>query len=573
MRRRRFTSISLAAALLSGLLLPAAARATPAAAAVTGSSLLAAGDVGSCSNTAGATATAALIGAHSGLVGMLGDANGPDNSLAQYQQCYGPTWGKYLSRTRPTAGNRDLAGTSPGYYAYFGGAAGPAGKGYYSYTLGTWHIVVLNSNCSLVGGCTPTSAQGQWLSADLAAHPNTCTLAYWHWPVFTSGSATPGSTAMLPLFQILYNHHADVVLNGENENYERFAPQNPQGVADPNGIREFVVGTGGEGHEGFGTIAPNSQVRNSTTFGILHMTLGAGQYSWQFLPVAGQTFTDSGTGTCHSAQPQSATMYAAGDIPTCSNGSPNPNAAATAALIGPTGTVAPLGDLIAENGVPADFVNCYGPTWGKYKSRSRPTVGNHEDTGAVATAYYAYFGALAGPPGKGYYSYDLGTWHIVVLNANCADVPGGCGTGSPQEMWLRADLAAHPAHCILAYWHEPLFTSGAVHSGYTTIRPFWQDLYNAGAEIVLNGHNHQYERFAPQTPTGAADPAHGIREFVVGTGGVSHYPFGTIQPNSEVRNDTTYGVLKLTLNPGSYSWKFLPVAGQTFTDSGTGTCH
>ena len=573
MRRKVLTSAVLVLALLFVALLSAAAPAAPAAAQVTGSVLLAAGDIGSCSTTTGSTATATLVGSSRGIVAPLGDANGPDNSLAQYQQCYGPTWGKYLSRTRPAAGNRDLELPGPtGYYDYFGGAAGPRDKGYYSYTLGTWHIVVLNSSCGKVG-CAATGAQGKWLSADLAAHPDTCTLAYWHRPLFTSGAVHSGATSMRALFTILYDHHADVVLNAHNWQYERFAPQDPQGVADPNGIREFVVGTGGLGHEPFGAIQPNSEVRNNPTFGILRLTLGAGQYSWQFLPVAGQSFTDSGTGTCHSAQPQGATLYAAGDIPTCSNGKPNPNAAATAALIGPTGTVAPLGDLIAENGAPADFANCYGPAWGKYKSRTRPTVGNHEDTGTVATAYYNYFGAAAGPAGKGYYSYDLGTWHVVVLNANCSVVPGGCGAGSPQETWLKADLAAHPATCTLAYWHQPLFTSGAVHPGATDMRPMWQDLYNAGAEIVLNGHSHQYERFAPQTPTGAADQAHGIREFVVGTGGVSHYAFGTIAANSQVRNNTTFGVLKLTLNPGSYSWKFLPVAGKTFTDSGTGTCH
>ncbi len=159
--------------------------------------------------------------------------------------------------------------------------------------------MVLNSSCDLVGGCTPTSAQGQWLSADLAAHPGTCTLAYWHWPVFTSGADSPGSTTMRPLFQILYDHHADVVLNAENEQYERFAPQNPAGVADPNGIREFVVGTGGTSHYAFGTIKPNSQVRNNTTYGVLKLTLDPGSYTWKFIPVAGKTFTDAGTTACH----------------------------------------------------------------------------------------------------------------------------------------------------------------------------------------------------------------------------------------------------------------------------------
>ena len=526
MRRKVLTSAVLVLALLFVALLSAAAPAAPAAAQVTGSVLLAAGDIGSCSTTTGSTATATLVGSSRGIVAPLGDANGPDNSLAQYQQCYGPTWGKYRSRTRPAAGNRDLELPGPtGYYDYFGGAAGPRDKGYYSYTLGTWHIVVLNSSCGKVG-CAATGAQGKWLSADLAAHPDTCTLAYWHRPLFTSGAVHSGATSMRALFTILYDHHADVVLNAHNWQYERFAPQDPQGVADPNGIREFVVGTGGLGHEPFGAIQPNSEVRNNTTFGILRLTLGAGQYSWQFLPVAGQAFTDSGTGTCHSSQPQSATLLAAGDISVCTNGTPHVGAAATAAILGAnSGTVAPLGDVDYDGGALSDYQNCYGQTWGKYLSRTRPAVGNEDYATAGAAGYFAYFGALAGPSGKGYYSYDLGAWHIVVLNSNCAAV-GGCQAGSPEETWLKADLAAHPAQCTLAYWHQPLFTSGSVHSGVTAVRPFWQDLYNAGTEVVLNGHNHQYERFAPQTPTGAADPAKGIREFVVGTGGSMPWALG-----------------------------------------------
>jgi hypothetical protein len=204
--------------------------------------------------------------------------------------------------------------------------------------------------------------------------------------------------------------------------------------------------------------------------------------------------------------------------------------------------VAVLGDGNNNMGSLADWNNCFGPTWGKYKSREHPTPGNHDYMTAGDAGYFTYWGSQAGLAGKGYYSYDLGDWHLVVLNGNCSQV-GGCGAGSAQETWLKADLAAHPALCTLAYWHQPLFTSSAVHPGATEVRPLWQDLYNAGAE------------------------------FVVGTGGTSHYPFGTVQPNSQVRNNTTYGVLKLALDPGSYSWKFLPVAGQSFTDSGTGTCH
>ena len=172
----------------------------------------------------------------------------------------------------------------------------------------------------------------------------------------------------------------------------------------------------------------------------------------------------------------------------------------------------------------------------------------------------------------GFYSYELGSWHIIVLNSECKDI-GGCQAGSREEKWLRADLAAHSAACTLAYWHKPLFSSGGAHGNDAEMRPFWQALYEARATIVVNGHDHDYERFAPQSPDGAADAARGIREFVAGTGGKNHRPFGTIQPNSEARNADAFGLLKLTLREKSYDWQFIPEAGKTFADSGTGTCH
>jgi calcineurin-like phosphoesterase family protein len=263
-------------------------------------------------------------------------------------------------------------------------------------------------------------------------------------------------------------------------------------------------------------------------------------------------------------------VLAAGDIASCSTTGDT----ATAALIKTrTGTVLPLGDLAKPHGTASEFTNCYGPTWGVFKSRTRPTTGNHEYDTAGASGYFNYFGALAGPRSTGYYSYNLGAWHVVALNSNCTKISGGCVAGSPEEKWLRADLAAHRTKCTLAYWHAPLFTSGADHTNATSMRPLFRALYDGGAEIVLSGHNHNYERFAPQTPTAVADSAKGVRQFVVGTGGVSHTGFATIQPNSEVRNATTFGVVMLTLHSASYDWKFLPVAGRTFTDSGTKACH
>ena len=204
-----------------------------------------------------------------------------------------------------------------------------------------------------------------------------------------------------------------------------------------------------------------------------------------------------------------------------------------------------LGDIQYEDGVLSKYGQSYDPSWGRVKSITHPAVGNHEYNTAGASGYYSYFGAAAGDKTKGYYSYDIGAWHLIVLNSNCSQV-GGCGAGSTQEQWLKADLAAHPNACTLAYWHHPRFSSGkhGSNSGYDA---FWKDLYAAGAEIVLNGHDHDYERFAPQNPGGAADP-NGIQEFVVGTGGKNHYSFTTTQPNSVVRNSDTYGVLKLTLH-------------------------
>jgi 3',5'-cyclic AMP phosphodiesterase CpdA len=164
-----------------------------------------------------------------------------------------------------------------------------------------------------------------------------------------------------------------------------------------------------------------------------------------------------------------------------------------------------------------------------------------------------------------------GRWHLIALNSNCSDV-GGCGVGSPQEKWLKADLAANKALCTLAYWHHPRFSS-ALHGDNPDSDAFWQDLYAAGVELILNGHDHDYERFAPQTPAAVADPKRGIREFVVGTGGRNFYPFKQIRANSERRDNKTFGVLSLTLHPTGYDWKFLPVTSQTFTDSGSNVCH
>jgi acid phosphatase type 7 len=230
-----------------------------------------------------------------------------------------------------------------------------------------------------------------------------------------------------------------------------------------------------------------------------------------------------------------------------------------------------LGDNQYEDGSLAKYQISYDATWGRVKAITRPVVGNHEYLTAGAAGYYAYFGAAAGDPATGWYSFDLGGWHLIVLNSNCDSV-GGCGPGSPQEQWLAADLAAHPGVCTLAAWHHPRFSSGP-HGDDATYQTFWTDLHAAGADVVLNGHDHIYERFAPQTPTGGADRARGIREFVVGNGGKNLTGFPVVRANSEARYAAGYGVLALTLYPNGYAWRFVPEAGTSFTDSGLGLCH
>jgi hypothetical protein len=266
--------------------------------------------------------------------------------------------------------------------------------------------------------------------------------------------------------------------------------------------------------------------------------------------------------------PRATVLVGAGDIAGCGSEKDKE----TARLLGRVaGTVFTVGDNAYPDGTDRQFARCYGPTWGRHRARTRPSPGNHEYHVPGAAGYFGYFGAAAGEAGKGYYSYDLGDWHIVVLNSECDEV-GGCGRDSPQGQWLRADLAANPAACTLAYWHRPLFSSGSTHGGDADMRDFWELLYDAGADVVLNGHEHVYERFAPQDPDGAADPEHGIRQYTVGTGGAGLYEFGAIQPNSEARSSDTHGVLKLALHPAGYDWEFIPIAGQAFADFGSAGC-
>ena len=231
-----------------------------------------------------------------------------------------------------------------------------------------------------------------------------------------------------------------------------------------------------------------------------------------------------------------------------------------------------LGDAQYEDGALEAFQAAYSKTWGKLKGITHPVPGNHEYySSPTADGYFSYFGDAAGQRGKGYYSFQIGRWHIVALNGNC-DFVGGCAVGSPQERWLKADLSTHPAACTLAYWHQPRFSS-SLHGNDQTYAAFWNDLYAARADIVLGGHDHDYERFDPQTPSGEADAKTGIREFVVGTGGRSHDIFLKTVKNSEARAAGTFGVLFLTLHPHGFDWRFSPIAGYAFSDAGSGVCH
>jgi hypothetical protein len=257
-------------------------------------------------------------------------------------------------------------------------------------------------------------------------------------------------------------------------------------------------------------------------------------------------------------------LVGAGDIADCNLAS---RLATAAALDTIAGVVFTAGDNAYQDGTTQDYARCYAPSWGRQRARTRPTPGAHDYHTPGAYPYFAYFGANAGDSGKGYYSYELGTWHVIAINSNI-----GHGAGSPQEQWLRADLAAHATQCTVAYWYAPRFSSG-VHGNDVTMTAIWQALYDAGADVVISGHDHIYERFAPQTPNGTSDVTRGIREFVVGTGGADLTAVAHVRPNSEVRITGMYGVLKLSLQPTGYSWRFVPARGATTTDSSSASCH
>jgi hypothetical protein len=258
----------------------------------------------------------------------------------------------------------------------------------------------------------------------------------------------------------------------------------------------------------------------------------------------------------------SGVLVGAGDIGFCGSAGTE----ATARLLDRiSGTVFTAGDNAYATGTRHEFQNCYAPNWGRHLARTRPVAGNHE-YGSGGSGYFEYFGASAGPSGSGYYSYPVGPWTVIALNS---ELP--IGPGSEQMTWLRSELSSRPAFCTAVIWHRPLFSSG-LHGNNPDLRDVWRTLYEFKVDVAINGHDHSYERFAPQDPEGRFDPALGIREFVVGTGGAPLYQFLTVRPNSEVRA-SVWGIAAFTLTGTGYQWEFVPVDGESFRDAGAGACH
>ena len=266
-----------------------------------------------------------------------------------------------------------------------------------------------------------------------------------------------------------------------------------------------------------------------------------------------------------AAQIESHVLVGAGDIASCDSD----RAEATAKLLDKIpGTVFTAGDNAYASGTAQEFIECYGLSWGRHRQRTRPAPGNHDYESAQAAPYFKYFGANAGLPGRGFYSYDLGAWHILSLNSNV----NAATWGKEQEQWLRQDLAANRSQCTLAYWHHPFVSSGKNHGNHPHMRNLVEMLFRHGADVTVTGHDHIYERFGRLNADGNAD-ARGMRHFVVGTGGAALYEIGAIKLHSEVRNTTSHGVIKFTLHPSRYDWEFIAVAGRAFSDRGSALCH
>lgn len=290
-------------------------------------------------------------------------------------------------------------------------------------------------------------------------------------------------------------------------------------------------------------------------------------------PLVASDTTDASvaTGPGDAADARYPILIGAGDIADCRHDAHERTAKLLDAAFadGREGLIFAAGDLAYDRGTTAEFESCYDKSWGRHKARTRPAVGNHEYMTRDASGYFGYWGEQAGDPEKGWYAYSLGGWRILVLNSNCDEVD--CEAGSEQERWVREELKAHEGKCALAYWHHPRFSSGP-HGNAPEMRALYKALDEGGVDLALTGHDHHYERFAPQDANGNARPD-GIRQFIVGTGGRKPYRLRRAVRNSEVRESGTYGVLELTLKPSSYAWRFVPVEGGTFTDAGEADCH
>jgi hypothetical protein len=277
--------------------------------------------------------------------------------------------------------------------------------------------------------------------------------------------------------------------------------------------------------------------------------------------------TSSSTSSSGAAGASTPVLIGAGDIGLCGAGGSAASAAEmTAKLLDRLpGTVFTAGDNAYMSGSMDEFQNCYHPTWGRHRGRTRPVPGNHEYSSSPA-AYYNYFGSSAGSSDGGFYSYAVGSWRVIALNSEIPSQPG-----TPQLEWLKNELATRKSTCTAVIWHRPLFSSGR-NGNNPDMKDVWRTIYDANVDVVINGHDHTYERFAPQDPDGRPDPSRGIREFVVGTGGAMLYEFTHVSPNSEARG-AAWGVAMFTLSDGGYQWQFIPVDGASFTDAGSGTCH
>jgi hypothetical protein len=485
-----------------------------------------------------------------------------------------PVW---LTRFRPATGStaKILLNTS-GKLAYRNDVAGVTRTSSLVVTNGVWHELAVDITVAGASGHVRVSLDG----SPVAKLDNTENLGSNPIRRFEVGNAQSGQT-----YTIVYD---DVVLDDQPFPPAPMLepPVNLQATAVTSSAVSLAwdAPTGGETPDAYTVYRDNvslgSVAASTTTFEDTAVDPDT-KYSYTVAATKGATRSGPATPALVT-MPQfdagtDAVVFAAGDIACVPGAAVTPTTchhAATSDILvnGGATTVFPLGDTQYEQATAQQYAGSYAPTWGRVLSVTRPVPGNHEYRTSRAAGYFGYFGAAAGDPSKGYYSFDLGTWRVIVLNSNC-DKVGGCTDTSPQGLWLANELATNTAACTLAMWHHPRWSSGSGYApGDPRVAHFWNQLVAYGADLVLSSHEHIYERFAPQDETGGPSPT-GVRQFSVGTGGRSHYGIGVIDPESEVRDNTTFGVLKLTLHSGGYDYRFVPEFGGSFTDAGSEDCH